>query len=265
MNKRRPGSWGFTLIELLVVIAIIALLLSILIPSLGKAKEHARTVICRSHLHQWGVVFSLYTQEYDGRFMPGIDEDWATARYSWIYSLIPYYDAPEIRLCAKAKRTEAQGGRPPHIAWDMMLSNPGELTFLEDSEYRIGSYAINWWVNDSDLVSGAGLDPKLKWRRADQANTSSIPVLSDGGFMLTRPHANDDPPLYDGQFAWADGARGLDRVCTNRHGGGINILYMDWSASKVGLKDLWRQKWHRNYVPPDLDQIAWPEWIEKAK
>ena len=144
----------------------------------------------------------------------------------------------------------------------MTLSNPNELTLLKDPDTRIGSYTINWWINDSDLAVGAGLDPANKWRRADQKNSSAIPVLSDGGFMLTRPLATNDPPPNDGLFAWADGARGLDRVCTNRHGGGINILYMDWSAKEVGLKDLWRQKWHRDYVP---QQQLWPEWIEKAR
>lgn len=253
---------AFTLIELLVVIAIIALLLSILMPSLSKVKEQAKEVVCRSHLHQWGIVFPLYAQDNNDKFMPGIDEDWATGRYSWIYTLIPYYDRPEIRLCPKAKRTEPQGGRLPHIAWDMTLTNPNELTYLEDPAYRIGSYAINWWVNDSDITIGAGLDPANKWRRSIQKNPYSIPVLSDGGFMLTRPQATDDPPEYDGLFAWDNGARGLDRVCTNRHNGGINILFMDWTARKIELKALWRQKWHRNYVP---QEPVWPEWIEDLR
>ena len=54
---------GFTLIELLVVISIIALLLSILMPALGKVKDQARTVVCMSNLHQLGLAFAGYEAE----------------------------------------------------------------------------------------------------------------------------------------------------------------------------------------------------------
>ncbi len=101
---------GFTLIELLVVIAIIALLMAILMPALHRAKEQVKEVVCKSHLHQWSVCFMMYTSDYDGRFMPGIDEDWATGQFSWIYTLIPYYNEPVIRLCPKAKHTIDEGG-----------------------------------------------------------------------------------------------------------------------------------------------------------
>ncbi|HEV56782.1 MAG TPA: type II secretion system protein [Phycisphaerales bacterium] len=256
----KRGLRGFTLIELLVVIAVIGLLLAILVPALRKAKKQAQAVICRSHLHQWSLCFALYADAHEGRFMPGIDEDWDTARYSWIYTLIPYYDNPAIRLCPAANRTRSQGGQLPWVAWDMNESNPGELLFLKDPLYKIGSYGINWWVNDSDLAIGAGLDPNLKWRRVGQRNASQIPVLADAGFMLARPRASDDPPPHDGFFSWAEGARGMDRVCTNRHDGGIHILFMDWSSRKVGLRDLWRQPWHREYVPQEHE---WPEWMQQ--
>lgn len=59
---------GFTLIELLVVIAIIALLMAILMPALQRVRKQARTVACQSNLHQWSLIWSMYTQEHDGYF-----------------------------------------------------------------------------------------------------------------------------------------------------------------------------------------------------
>lgn len=57
---------GFTLIELLVVVAIIAVLIAILLPSLGRAKSNAVRVRCATVLRAWGMVMTLYAQEnYD--------------------------------------------------------------------------------------------------------------------------------------------------------------------------------------------------------
>jgi prepilin-type N-terminal cleavage/methylation domain-containing protein len=64
VNKPR----AFTLIELLVVIAVIALLLSILMPALSKAKRQAKAAVCQSNLHQWGLIYSMYTGDNNGLF-----------------------------------------------------------------------------------------------------------------------------------------------------------------------------------------------------
>lgn len=56
---------GFTLIELLVVIAVIALLMAIVIPSLGKAKVYAQKVICKNNLRQQCLGIMLYSNDYD--------------------------------------------------------------------------------------------------------------------------------------------------------------------------------------------------------
>lgn len=58
---------GFTLIELLVVIAIIALLLAVLMPALGKAKDHAKRIGCSANLRSLGLAAILYAEDNDGR------------------------------------------------------------------------------------------------------------------------------------------------------------------------------------------------------
>lgn len=74
-RRRRFRTTGFTLIELLVVVAIIALLISILIPSLNKARENGRRAVCMANLQQLGLAFKQYFHDNDdilpeAAFMP---------------------------------------------------------------------------------------------------------------------------------------------------------------------------------------------------
>ncbi len=86
---------GFTLIELLVVIAIIALLVSILLPSLAKARAMAKTVRCTTNLHAIARATHLYAAEYKGM----VPRESFSDRYPIFYvALSPYLGGPTVPI-----------------------------------------------------------------------------------------------------------------------------------------------------------------------
>ena len=95
-NNAHVKRFAFTLIELLVVIAIISLLVSILLPSLQKAKELARMAVCSSNMKNQTTGCMMYANDYDGSLPPGrngsTNNDFYpfSCRYTWMRYISPY-------------------------------------------------------------------------------------------------------------------------------------------------------------------------------
>ncbi len=112
MKKVRQGCRGFTLIELLVVISIIALLIGLLLPALGKAREHARAGACMSNMHQLAYALAIYATDNNDfipregkwhekllRNNPPVYEryyyPWPRAFHQYVTNRLPYRDQGE--------------------------------------------------------------------------------------------------------------------------------------------------------------------------
>ena len=74
MKNASPSRNGFSLIELLVVVALIAILASLLLPALGRAKEKSKAARCNSNLQQHALAFAMYVDD---------NEDYYPAYSQW--------------------------------------------------------------------------------------------------------------------------------------------------------------------------------------
>lgn len=237
---------GFTLIELLVVIAIIALLLAILMPALQRVRSQARAAACLSHLKQWGLIFSMYTDDNDGVFHQGLDRP-----YHWTMRMRPYYGSDKkLFYCPSAMRhIDEVGVWGNDTAW---VFDSGDKKGLDH-----GSYGTNGFV-ETNIRQGE----HKHWKTKNVGGAGYIPLFLDANRLDGWPEAWDEPPTFDGEFNTGEG-NNMRRFCMNRHDGCLGALLLDFSARKVGLKELWQLKWHREWTA-DITRTGipvWPAWM----
>ena len=269
MDKRR----GFTLIELLVVIAIIALLMSILMPALERVRRQARGVGCKSNLHQWGLMFAMYTQDNNGYFYSGYLRGSSSGMGNgewWRECMRPLSKDKKMWLCPTATKNRSQAtdqsfATTPFDAWRVPASQGADE----------GSYAPNGWMCNprAGQTSVWGRSPASDhWRTPNVPSNWEIPLFCDAWWVDFWPRQTDQPPTIAGGPGDTPNSNEMNRVCVDRHNGFLGMLFCDYSVRPIGLKELWTLRWHKSYntrgpftkaggmAPGD-----WPEWMRRYK
>ena len=264
-TDKRGARAGFTLIELLVVIAIIAILASILLPALTRAKETARKVSCTSNVKQCMLAYRMYVDDHNG---------WGCPSYSEA-KIPPSLDIP---------------GNPSSLTWGQILFYAGYLTnrpaftcpemlpmvdFRNGKEawYEIyGMYAV-WGARSVGAVSPKGewLDiPPSRLSGGEYAKTNGIWARFEVAFdtlstwhetslthAISPSTANFMADSYGGTEGGGSGRSYMNRyICRTdgrtalNHGQTATIGWMDGHVSqakmdeirdynKVGAADKW--------------------------
>ena len=264
MGRRR----AFTLIELLVVIAVIVLLVALLLPALQRVRKQTKAVICHSNLRQWGICFNTYAQDNDGYLHNGDISDW---RHLWMEALWPYYrTCLEICFCpTTTKRSFKARGQGNEIGGTFTTWSVFSGNYEWDKDGFFGSYGINGWARnpprDIEAQYQDNFPTNNNWRRLDVKEAAYIPLFLDCRWPDGWLDHTYEPPQHEDQSTWI-------RFCINRHSERVNGVFLDGSVRKLGLKELWTLKWHRNFDTAGAWTKAggvkpqdWPEWMRGFK
>ncbi len=264
--------------DLIVVLACTVFLLANIAAIGPRGRRHAKQLLCLSNLHKWGTIFQAFAADNDGYFMRGWWQGGSQTVQNtdyWMEALRPYYgNEHKLRCCSEATipgtdlGASQYGGNGTFLAWGIFAGDEcGQPStwWPPATMCDYGSYGMNGWVCNppADAPYFQSHDvARNNWRTANVAGADNIPLFTDNQWVDAWPSHTDLVPEYDGE-PWGDYASysHMVRVCLNRHSGFVNSAFLDFSARKVGLKELWKLKWHRNfdvnYPPP-----AWPEWMQ---
>ena len=259
---------GFTLIELLVVISIIAILMAILMPAMSRVKKQAKKIACMSNLRQWGLRWSMYLSDSNGR-LPGLMATGYSGKGVWYDHMRETWNRqPKVRVCPVASKPvqdengHATGAKHPFAAWGKMTGN----AWTVKGDY--GSYGVNMWVFKVNPKANLGWKRHgYYWQSTYVKRTSYIPFVLDSMWMDAHPVPFSNPPEYDGEMGSPE--EGIKRFCMNRHVGTVNGLFLDMSVRNIGLKGLWTLRWHQEFDisgswtrAGGVQSEDWPDWMK---
>jgi prepilin-type N-terminal cleavage/methylation domain-containing protein/prepilin-type processing-associated H-X9-DG protein len=265
---------GFTLVELLVVIGIIALLISILLPTLNKARRQARSIKCMANLRQIGAGFYLYAQQYKGHWPVAVHDIRAThipidEERRWSDLLAEFLAGGGAMRThtdiAKVRRDSVLWGCPEWSFNDEFAD--GNIVHILRNGY--GMYYRPFFYTDSPdqkaknlaYVNANGIGRYVKQSEWTRGNASQRGLVADS---IT--HVIETPAAFDRTSAWMPFdpiSAGPFYVDAKRHAPAdmkkpesytrrtFNLLFCDAHVETVSVREAWNA-----LVNPGMDKAG---------